>query len=224
VFEPRDVENDSAARAELAALGLRNVPVTVVGSSVVSGFNPGELAQLFNLAPGAEKKVADARLFETLDRVLEAVIRAARQVPHDALMWTTPDRDRPLKVFCYHILADPNHVLDAIGSQTYDGSFKLTYGEDAAAFKNMAAVAEYGEKTRVRLKEASVRLTAAELGRPIEGYAGRTDGHELLHQLLSHSAHHLRQLYAMLGTIGVAPKDPLTERDFHGIPMPEELW
>lgn len=205
-------------------MGLRNVPVTVVGDKVVVGFNRDELTRLFQLSAGAAKEIADAALFAKLDKMLQAVIRAARQVPPGYLTWTTPDRNRPLKVFCYHILADPNHVVDAISTGKYDGTFKLTYKEAAEHYEDMEAVARFGEESRKRLKDASGKLTAEALSWPIEGYAGPTNGHELLHLVLRHTAHHLRQLYAMLRTIGVEATSPLKQEDFKGIPMPKELW
>lgn len=205
-------------------MGLRQVPVTVLGEKIVLGFNREELARLFHFSDRREKKLADSKFFATLDKILEAVIRAARQVPPSHLMWTTPDRDRPLKVFCYHILADPNHVLDAISTQKYDGAFKLTYAEESERFQTMEEVARFGEQTRARLKEAARNLTEQALERAIEGYSGRTTGHELLHQVLSHTAHHLRQLYAILGMIGTEPEKPLKDEEFEGIPMPKELW
>jgi uncharacterized damage-inducible protein DinB len=139
-------------------------------------------------------------------------------------MWRSPDRDRPLKVFCYHIFADPNHALDAISTGKYDGSFKLTYAQAAEPFRTMEEVARFGQETRLRMREAARRLTAADLDRTIDGYAGQTNGDELLHQVLSHTSHHLRQLYEMLRAVGVEPVDPLEEEDFKGIPMPKELW
>lgn len=188
------------------------------------GFNRDELSQLFSLPDDRKKRTADPWLFETFDKILEAVTRAALQVPASHLMWRSPDRDRPLKVFCYHILADPHHVLDAISTQRYDGSFKLLYAEAAQRFGTMGEVARFGQETRARLREASERLTAEELNRPIDGYSGQTNGHELLHQVLSHTAHHLRQLYDLLRRIGVVPDEPLQERDFEGISMPKALW
>jgi hypothetical protein len=179
---------------------------------------------LFQLSTQKEKPVANPWLFDTLDKILTAVIRATRQVPPERMLWTTPDRDRPFKVFCYHILVDPTHVLDAIASGKYDGNFKLTYAEKAAPFVSMEDVARFGEQCRDRLREAVKTLGRAELDRAIDGYAGKTDGHELFHLVLSHTGHHLRQLYAMLGMIGVEPADPLNEEDFRGIPMPEALW
>ncbi len=153
-----------------------------------------------------------------------AVIRATRQVPAEYTNWTTPDRDRPLKVFCYHILVDPIHVLDAIAGGKYDGGFKLTYNEKAALFDTMEDVARFGEQCRDRVRRAGVDLKRADLDREIDGYAGMTDGHELFHLVLSHTAHHLRQLYDMLGRIGVQPAEPLAAEDFRGIPMPKNLW
>ncbi len=218
------MENDPQALAELEGLGLRNVPVTIVGNKTVLGFNREELARLFSLPDDRTRRVADSRFFETFDKILETVIRAALQVPSSHLMWRSPDRNRPLKVFCYHILADPNHVLDAISTQRYDGSFKLTYGEASERFRTMKEIGCFGQQARARLREASKSLTAADLNRPIAGYAGPTNGHELLHQVLSHTAHHLRQLYDLLRRIGVEPDTPLGEKDFQGISMPKELW
>lgn len=203
---------------------MRKVPVTVVGDAAVVGFNRDELAQLLKIDDRSETRRADAWLFATLDKILAAVIRAALQIPPDRLSWHTPDRNRPLKVFCYHILADPNHVLDAIESQKYDGSFKFAYEEAAARFLTMASLAEFGSETRGRLQAAATGLTEAVLERPIDGYAGPTDGHELLHHVLSHTTHHLRQLYEMLRTIGVEPIQPLGEDDFKGIRLPQGLW
>lgn len=210
--------------AELEALGLKIVPVTVAGDQTVVGFNREELTCLFNLAGGAQKKVAGPWLFETLDKVLSAVIKAVRQVPPDRMHWTTPDRDRPFKVFCYHILVDPIHVLDAIATRKYDGSFKLTYAEAAERFGSMDEVARFGEDVRRRLTEAATNLTAADFDKEIDGYAGKTNGNELLYQVLSHTAHHLRQLYEMLRMIGVEPAEPLGKQEFEGISMPKELW
>lgn len=188
------------------------------------GFNRDELAQAFHLSFRKEEKVADQWLFDTLDKILEAVIRASRQVPANRFMWRTPDRDRPLKVFCYHILADPNHIMEAISIRKYDGSFKLTYTEASERFNTMEEVAQFGNETRARLRRFSQAIAPQELERPIEGYSGRTNGHELLHHVLAHTAHHLRQLYDCLRRLGLTPTEPLREEEFTGIKMPQELW
>ena len=125
-------------------------------SRAIAGFDRRELTRVFNLAQQKEKPLADTRLFERLDKIMGAVIRATRQVPPEYTMWRTPDRDRPLKVFCYHILVDPIHVLDAIADGKYDGGFKLTYNEKAALFDSMEEVARFGEQCRDRVRRAGV--------------------------------------------------------------------
>ena len=79
---------------ELKALGIRNVPVTTVGEKVVVGFNREELTRLFGLSEKSERRAADRSFFATFDKILEALIRAARQVPPGKIDWRTPDRDR----------------------------------------------------------------------------------------------------------------------------------
>ena len=198
--------------------------MTVVGDTAVTGFDRRELTRVFKLEEEKQKPLADTQLFARLDTIMGGVIRATRQVPPERALWATPDRDRPFKVFCYHILVDPIHVLDAIAEGKYDGGFKLTYNEKAALFDSMEEVARFGEQCLDRVRRAGIDLTRADLDRPIDGYAGRTDGHELFHLVLSHTAHHLRQLYAMLRMVGVEPADPLAAEDFRGISMPENLW
>jgi len=88
--------------------------VTVVGDTAVTGFDRRELTRVFKLEEEKQKPLADTQLFARLDTIMGGVIRATRQVPPERALWATPDRDRPFKVFCYHILVDPIHVLDAI--------------------------------------------------------------------------------------------------------------
>ncbi len=218
------MDSDPAALGELESLGIRNVPVTVIGDRTILGFNREELAAALHLSFTKEKKTADQTFFDRLDKVLEALIRASRQVPPDRFLWKTPDRDRSMRVFCYHILADPNHVMDAISTRKYDGSFKLTYAEAAERFQNMEEIARFGEETRVRLRQWYQTIRPPDLEQTIEGYSGKTNGNDLLHLVLSHTAHHLRQLYDCLSKLGVTPRDPLGKEDFMGIKMPQELW
>ncbi len=205
-------------------MNLRKVPVTVFGNKTIVGFNRDALAEALQLSFIKEEKIADRKHFDALDMILEAVVRASRQIPPEQVMWKTPDRDRPMKVFCYHILADPNHVIDAITTHKYDGSFKLTYAEASERFKNMEEVAQFGEETRKRLRHWSQFRTGQDLERPIEAYSGRTNGHELLHHVLAHTAHHLKQLYECLRMLGVTPSNPLKEEEFAWIKTPQKLW
>ena len=48
----RDVEEDDAAYAELMALGVRSVPATVIGSTIVKGFDPVQIRRALKADAG----------------------------------------------------------------------------------------------------------------------------------------------------------------------------
>ncbi len=56
-------------------------------------------------------------------------------------------------------------------------------------------------------------------------YGGEVTVLELLNIILSHSTHHLKQVYHHMQTdLGVTPQSPATEADFEGIQTPDALF
>ena len=56
-------------------------------------------------------------------------------------------------------------------------------------------------------------------------YGGEVTVLELLNIILSHSTHHLKQVYHYMQTnLGVTPEAPASEADFEGIQTPEALF
>ena len=51
-YDVRDVEEDDAAYSELMALGVRSVPVTVIGDTIVRGFDPVQLRKALKTTAG----------------------------------------------------------------------------------------------------------------------------------------------------------------------------
>jgi hypothetical protein len=47
-FTSRNVDDDDEAYRELVALGVTSVPVTVIGTRLIKGFNPKVLTQALN--------------------------------------------------------------------------------------------------------------------------------------------------------------------------------
>jgi hypothetical protein len=55
-------------------------------------------------------------------------------------------------------------------------------------------------------------------------YGGEVTVVELLNIILSHSTHHLKQVYWFMETeLGVKPENPASPKDFEGIITPEKL-
>ena len=66
---------------ELLARGIKSVPVTILGEQVVIGFNPRELAKLFNLSE--DVAVADLpTMIEKYETVLTAACQTFRHACH----------------------------------------------------------------------------------------------------------------------------------------------
>jgi hypothetical protein len=65
---------------------------------------------------------------------------------------------------------------------------------------------------------------SAELASPVVTYFGSQTLHQVLERAVWHSAQHGRQLMMVLQRLGISPDGPLTDEDFAGLPMPEEVW
>jgi glutaredoxin len=51
-FETKNIEEDDAAYDELMKLGARSVPVTVIGDTVITGFDQARLREALTAAGG----------------------------------------------------------------------------------------------------------------------------------------------------------------------------
>jgi hypothetical protein len=97
------------------------------------------------------------------------------------------------------------------------------FGENPPAeIDDGAAIARYGQTVRERLAEWLWRDEALE--GEVNTYYGPQTAYALFERTVWHTAQHLRQLYALLDTMGVTPVDPLTAADFEGLPLPHGIW
>lgn len=216
------MERDPSAQEELRSLGLRAVPVTVVGERAVVGFNPQELARLLGLRPLEPAPTAGSP--ERFRRVLPAAVRAVRQLPDECLPLASPDRGRTLRELAYHIFAYLELVMEAGRTGRLDEEAILRYEEGSRPFTSSAALARYGAGVVERFLFWLEGLTPRERERPVDAYYGRVPLSQALDLALGHTAHHLRQLYELLRGMGVEPDRPLTEGDLEGIALPSQLW
>ena len=98
---------------ELLERGLKVVPVTIWGEEVVIGFNPKELSRMFNLKSEVDSPVDLPAMMEKFETVLQGACRATRQIPEDRLDWESPERQRTIGQFTFHIFDRPERALNA---------------------------------------------------------------------------------------------------------------
>jgi hypothetical protein len=208
---------------ELLARGIKSVPVTILGDQVVIGFNPKELARLFNLSDAVA--VADLpTMIDKYETVLTAACRTFRQLPADRWGWESPERKRTLGQFCFHLSDRPDRALNAYLVGVYANEDRGREVQDVLGDVDFEGVAQNVEDVLRRVKAALSGPTSINVDKMLETYMGRKTAGEMMDLALGHSVHHLKQLYAYMAMMGLEPVEPLGPEDLAGIAVPTELF
>ena len=209
---------------ELLSRGLKVVPVTIWGDEVVIGFNPKELSRLFNLTGIDSFEVDLPDLVSKFEIILTAACKAARQIPEDRLSWESPERERTLAQFVFHIFDRPERALNAydVGEYTQEDRGRLV--GDVLGMVGFEETAQYGEYILNKVRNSLNSGMAFNQAKILRTYMGEKTTGEMLDLALGHSGHHLKQLYEYMSLIGIKPDSPLQQQDFDGISVPTELF
>lgn len=225
-FEERDVESDPQAMAELRSLGLRSTPAVVNGDRVMTGWNPGQLAALVGIT-FEERTGTPEQLLSTIRTILEAALRAVRQVPDEKLALRSPDRDRPLRELAHHIFHVIEVSVDADVLGIFPANTWLAPG-DVPAHDSAERIARYGESVKAKFDGwyRGSEGDAARFARMIDADVGPRSLAQVLERTRLHAGQHLRQLYAFLGWCSVEPEAPLTLQELRrmGLDLPDETF
>jgi hypothetical protein len=219
-FDGFDVENEPERRRDLEAFGIARVPATIFNGQVVHGWNPKALAELVGVRYAQRGPLAPDELARRMDAVLGATQRAMRQIPREHLGMKKPGRDRSVHQLGFHVFRlslsfvdtrEQGHLsADVFEEMAPDG---MADGED---------IARYGDTVR--------RKIAAYVTKPdwcegsVSTYYGPQSTHDFMERTTWHAAQHLRQIYWFLEQMGVSADAPLTDADFAGLPLPNEVW
>lgn len=221
-YQALDVENDPGARAALAALGYKSVPVVAAGERSVAGWNPTRLAELVGIQH-VERTAPPAEIVRSLDLILEAALRAVRQAPDDRLTMRSPDRDRPLRQLAHHIFRVIEAGVDADVLGIFPAGEWLA-AEDIPAHISSARIARYGASIQAKVQRWYVTYDPADFDRVIDADVGPRSLAQVMERTRGHAAQHLRQLYEFLRWCEIEPDRPLTAGDLPGIELPEAVW
>jgi len=225
-FEAKDVINDPAALRELQSLGFKSVPVTLVGNRVAVGFNPRALCQLLGLRAEPNEGTRDVAWFQQkLEMLLDAMVCATRQLSPSLLDLVPQGSQGTLRELIYHALNQPWLCIKTLQGIPFTHEALTKQPEEARRFKTPDELAKFGQGIIAETSRWAKGAAPADLQRPISTHFGEITFGELLDvSALGHAAHHLRQMYAIFGQLGIEPESPLKEQDLKGIPVPTELW
>ena len=202
------------------------MPVTIIDDAeVIIGYYPKKLIPALKLNVKIDLSSKTSWLAEKYDIVLNGAIRATQQLTDDQLQQEVPWRPWSVRDCIVHIISFPElaWLSHKQGSMSTD---------DMAAsnvrIKDVATVetiTQYGHQVLANIDGFLKNGDTASFDRVVPAhYGGEVTVTELLNIILSHSTHHLKQIYYyMEQDLGITPLNPVTEEDTEGIVTPTAL-
>ncbi len=223
-FESINVLEDENGFKELAALGLKLVPIVARGEDWANGAVFRDVARIAGFEWTSHEMLAPVDMLARINAILSAARRFWGQVPDDKLDDMLPGRPRSYRQLAYHIFNIPDVFLDHVeldAPYTYEALAGAIPGD----MTTQDDLSDYGARVQDRLNawwERDGKDT--DFGQPGQVYYGDVTLLEVLERTGWHSGQHTRQLMLTLEKLGIEPDRPLADADFAGLPMPDEIW
>ena len=210
----------------LRSRGIKSLPVTIIDDAeVIIGYYPKKLIPALKLDVSVDLSGKMSWLAEKYGIVMSAAVRANNQFTQEQLDAIVPWRPWSLRDTVVHILAFPEiaYLSHEVGSMSWDDM--TAQDERLKGVVAGPAIAEYGLKVRDDIIAFLNSGNAAGFEREVPAhYGGEVTVLELLNIVLSHSTHHLKQVYHYMQTdLGMTLNNPATETDLDGIQTPDAL-
>ena len=209
--------------ALLQGLGAKSIPVVSKGDAFVFAQSIGDVAEFLELDVDTKPQLSPQELFEKYDMILGAAARHIRQIPDDQLGGKLLDRDRTYRELTYHVF----RIAEALMDTADGGELTVSYYHDnpPAEMQTIEQIASFGDDVRARLKAWWDGYSHKDGTAIVDTYFGKKPLHEVLERSTWHSGQHVRQIVmAMTEFMGIEPDNPLTDKDFTGLPLPEKVW
>ena len=223
-FESINVIDDENGFKELAALGLKLVPIVARGTDWANGAVFRDVARVAGFEWRSHDMLSPEEMVDRIDGILAGARRLAVQIPEDRLDDMLSGRPRSYRQLAYHVFNIVEVFLDRVerdAPYTYEALLSiLPDGMDT-----MQDLLDYADGIQERFQrwwETAGRDT--DFDQPGKVYYGDVTLLEVLERTGWHSGQHTRQLALVVESLGLEPDRPLTDADFAGLPMPNEIW
>jgi len=207
----------------LRALGARSVPVVARDGRFVYAQVIAEVIAFLGLGEAGGPVLAPPALAARADVVLGTAVRLVRQLPDAALGNVLPNRPRSWRVLAHHVFQIPVAFLE-MEEKGKRLEYEVMVAPPPDDMSTGASIAAFGEAVRERFAAWWARSAGADFTLRVDTYFGGTSRHEMLERTVWHSAQHVRQLAALLESIGVAPDRPLGAAEIRDLPLTDKIW
>ena len=226
-YEHHDLLTDEVAREDLKARGVLSAPVTIIdGTEVIIGYYPKKLIPALGLEDAPiDLSGRTAWLADKYQRILGAAARATCELSEEQLAQPVQWRPEMLRDTLVHIVSFPELAY----TSSTRGSMS---SEDMRACKESLVHLNKPDDIAAYTAQVSEGITTFLNSGDTEGfdrvvpahYGGEVTVLELLNIILSHSTHHLKQVYWFMDDqLGKPPQNPATDEDMEGIFTPAQL-
>ncbi len=224
-YEHHDIASEPAAQQFLESKGVKSAPVTVIDEEIIIGYFPRKLIATLKLDTQVDLSGRTGWLAEKYGKILHAAIRATMQLRPDQLKSDVAWRPETLRDTIVHIMSFPElaYLSHKTGSMTTEDMQACR--QRLASVNSADEIAEYAEGVIANIVEFLNSGDNESFDRVVPAhYGGEVTVVELLNIILSHSTHHLKQVYWFMETsLGVTPQDRAAAEDMEGIFTPEAL-
>ncbi len=182
-----------------------------------------EVIAFLGLGESGGPVLAPAALAARADVVLGTAARLVRQLPDAALGKVLPNRPRSWRVLAHHVFQIPVAFLEMEEKGTRL-EYEVMVAPPPDDMVTSAQIAAFGEAVRERFARWWARAAGADFTQRVDTYFGGTSRHEMLERTVWHSAQHVRQLAALLESVGIAPDRPLGAAEIRDLPLTDRIW
>ena len=226
-YEHHNVLEDKQALEDLRSRGIKALPVTIIDDTeIIIGYFPKKLIPALKLNVKIDLSSKTEWLAGKYEKILSAAVRTTAQFTQEQLDTDVPWRPWTLRRTVMHIMSFPEvaYLSHEVGSMSQEDM--RASDERLKDVYTAAQMAEYGEKVRGDIIEFLNSGNSEAFDREVPAhYGGEVTVLELLNIILSHSTHHLKQVYHHMQTdLGITPLVPATDADMEGIQTPDALF
>ena len=210
----------------LRSRNIKSVPVTIVDDDdVIIGYYPKKLVPALNLNIQVDLSGKTDWLSEKYTGILGAAMRATCQLSEDQLAGMIPWRPQSARDLIVHVVSFPElaYLSHEHGSMSTEDM--AASNQRLKSVVSADAIVNYGEGVLKDIREFLASGNEEGFDRVVPAhYGGEVTVLELLNIILSHSTHHLKQVYYfMQEDLGLTLENPATEADMEGIVTPDAL-
>ncbi len=207
--------------------GVLSAPVTIIdGTEVIIGYYPKKLIPALGLEDAPiDLSGRTAWLAEKYQLILDAAARATLELTEEQLAKAVQWRPELLRDTLLHIVSFPQLAYTSRTRGSMSTEDMRACKESVSHLATPAEIAEYAGQVAEGITVFLNSGDTAGFDRVVPAhYGGEVTVLELLNIILSHSTHHLKQVYWYMDDhLGQAARSPATADDMEGIFTPAQL-